>query len=320
MPISDLKLIKPGSMRDKDPSLTLTLRTQLGSNFSRRFKEISADSRKKIVNENFFSGIKKTNNTNNINSLKTNQYSYPSSPSKIAEFLDYIQQMIDAKIFERIIIFDNINSPYQLWSNTYIKSAYQRGLEKSQQDLSRMGFATFLPEASVAAASYFALPVHIDALNTVYIRMFESLKGITSEMSGQISSILTKGIAEGRSPLELARLISNRIDKIGITRAKRLARTEIVRAYNVASINNYELLDLEISEDLMVQWWTALDERVRSKHRVWHGDILTFQQARERIGEPNCRCAVLPYIESINSTESLDIPYEGWITATPEAA
>lgn len=309
MPVTDLKLIKLGSARDKDPSLTLTLRTQLGSNFSRRFKEISAGCRKKIISENFFGG-----------QIVTNQYSYPSSPAKISEFLDYIQGMIDAKIFERVIIFDNINSPYQLWSNTYIKSAYQRGLEKSRQDLSRMGFSAFLPEASVTAASYFAMPVHIDALNTVYIRMFESLKGITSEMSGQISSILTKGIAEGRSPLELARLIANRIDKIGITRAKKLARTEIVRAYNTASLNNYELLDLEISEDLMVQWWTALDERVRSLHRTWHGEILTFQQARERIGSPNCRCSPIPYIESINAKESLNIPYPEWRTTTPEAA
>lgn len=306
--MSGLKLIKEGSLRDKDPSLTLTLRNQLTSKFAGKFRRISAAARSKIVEDNFFQGI------------RTNQYSYPSSASKISEFMDYIQSMIDAEIFERVIVFDNINSPYQLWANTYIQTAYKKGLQKSHQDLSLMGFGQYLPEASVAAATYLSMPVHIDALNTLYIRMYEGLKGITSEMSAQISFVLTQGIAEGRSPLELARAIANRIDKIGITRAKRLARTEIVRAYNTASLNNYELLNNQISEDLMVQWYTALDERVRSKHRAWHGDILTIQQAKERIGAPNCRCAVLPYVAGINSEENLNIPYEGWVSAEPEGA
>lgn len=310
---TDIQLIKEGSMRDRDPSLTQTLRNTLGSAFAGRFRSISAGVRSMIVDENFFNGKSVSNN-----SIVTNQYSYPSSPAKISEFMEYLQLMIDAKIFERVVVFDNINSPYQLWENTYIKTAYQRGLEQSRNDLSRMGFGNLLPEASVAAITYFSMPVHVDALNTLYIRSFESLKGITSEMSGQIANVLTRGIAEGRSPLELARLIANRIDKIGITRAKRLARTEIVRAHNIAAINNFILLDSEISEDLMVQFWTSLDERVRSKHRKWHGDILTFQQALERIGEPNCRCCIIPYIASINSDEDLNIPYSGWITATPE--
>lgn len=311
-----IKLIQEGSMRDKDPSLSLTLRNRMSSDFSSRYREISASQRSKIVDDNFFDAQVVTTNS----SIVTNQYSYPSSPTKITEFMTYIQSMIDAKIFERVIIFENVTSPYQLWANTYIQTAYKKGLERSRSDMSRMGFANFLPEAGVAASTYLSMPVHIDSLQSLYIRSFESLKGITAEMSGQISSVLTKGIAEGRSPLELARLISNRIDKIGITRSKKLARTEIVRAYNTASINNYELLDAQISEDLKVQWWTALDERVRERHRAWHGEVLTFQEARERIGAPNCRCAVLPYIASINETEDLDIPYPSWRTATPETA
>ena len=310
-----IKLISEGSMRDNDPSLTLTLRNRMSSDFTRRYKQISAAQRSKIIDDNFFGG---SLITNNIVNAVTNQYSYPSSAAKIAEFMIYIQTMIDAKIFEKIIVFSNVVSPYQQWTNTYIQTAYKKGLERSRSDLSRMGFGALLPEASVAASTYLTMPVHIDTLETVYIRSFESLKGITAEMSGQISRVLTKGVAEGRSPLELARLISNRIDKIGITRSKRLARTEIVRAYNVATINNYEMLNDQISEDLMVEWYTAADERVRSAHRPWHGEILTFQQARERIGAINCRCVQIPYIASINEGESQNLPDPGWRQRLPD--
>lgn len=310
-----IKLIQDGSIRDNDPSLTLTLRNRMSSDFSRRHREISASQKSKIVDDLFFDAqVVSAANSSTV----TNQYSYPSSPAKITEFMTYIQSMVDAKIFERIIIFDNVTSPYQLWANTYIQTAYKRGLERSRSDLSRMGFANFLPEASVAATTYLSMPVHIDSLQSLYIRSFESLKGITAEMSAQISNVLTRGIAEGRAPLELARAISNRIDKIGITRSKRLARTEIVRAYNIASINNYELLNEQIEEDLKCQYWTALDERVRSRHRFRHGRIISFQEARELISEPNCRCVILPYIASINETEDLDIPYPSWRTAEPE--
>ena len=318
-PQRPVQLIREGSMRDRDPSLTLTLRTQLGSAFSGRFRAISAGARNKIVTENFFEAeVLPASNQN----IVTNQYSYPSSPSKVSEFLLYIEQMVQAKIFEREFIFGSVGtgSNYQEWYQTYIQTAYKKGLQQSRADLEKMGFGTLLPEASVAITAYLSMPVHIDALETVYIRMFESLKGITAEMSAQISSVLTQGIAEGRSPLELARLIANRIDKIGTTRAKKLARTEIVRAHNIAAINNYELLGTQISENLMAQYWTALDERVRSRHRQRHGRIISFQEARELIGEPNCRCSILPYLPSINEGEDLNIPYPGWVAAAPEGA
>lgn len=316
---NQIQLIREGSRRDKDPSLTLTLRSRLSSAYAGRFKKISAESRRRIIEENFFGGMPITENSKkNEKALTKNVYEYPVSSQKVSEFMAYINSLIEAGIFERAFVFGAGNIDQQLWSNTYILSAYRAGLQRSSSDLRRMGFSNFLPNPEFAISGFLSAPVHIDILRTAYTRQYETLRGITSEMSAQISQVLTTGIAEGRSPLELARNISNRIDKIGITRAKRLARTEIVRSYNVAAIENYRQLDSLISEDLMVQWWTALDERVRSRHRAWHGDIITFTEALKRIGEPNCRCVPLPYIESINEGEDLNIPYPGWRTATPE--
>jgi SPP1 gp7 family putative phage head morphogenesis protein len=310
-----VQLIKEGSRRDRDPTLTLTLRNRLTSAYSGRFKKISARLKTSLVTDNFFSGHKISNNKNE---LSVNEYEYPVSAQKVNEFMAYVNSLIEAEIFERAIVFQAGNINQQIWSNTYIYSAYRAGLDRSNADLSRMGFSEFTSGSQFSLGGFLSAPIHIDALRTAYTRQYETLRGITTEMSAQISQILTTGIAEGRSPLELARKIDDRFKKIGITRAKRLARTEIVRAHNVAAINNYRQLDTLITDDLQVQWWTALDERVRSKHRAWHGEILSFTEAMRRIGEPNCRCAVLPYISSINAGEDLNIPYPGWRQANPE--
>ena len=311
-----IQLIKEGSRRDRDPTLTLTLRNRLTSAYSRRFKSISSKLKKSIVADNFFGGRKISNNKKT--DITLNEYEYPVSSQKVNEFMAYVNSLIEADIFERAIVFQAGNLNQQIWSNTYIYTAYRSGLERSRADLSRMGFSQFTSGAQFSIGAFLTAPVHIDALRTAYTRQYDTLRGITTEMSSQISQILTTGIAEGRSPLELARKIDNRIEKIGITRAKRLARTEIVRAHNIAAINNYRQLDTLITDDLQVQWWSSLDERVRSLHRIWHGEIISFTEATRRIGEPNCRCAVLPYISSINEGEDLNIPYPGWRQATPE--
>jgi len=315
--INNVQIIKDGSMRDRDPSLTLTLRTTLASKYAGRFRKISAEIRNKIVNENYFNATQQLS-VQNSHVISLNQYIYPSSPEKISGFMDYINLLIEQNIFEMQYVWTATMPENQMWSSIYITTAYQKGLERSRQDLIKMGFGLQLPAADTAIAAYMGMGVHIDALKTAYIRQFEAMKGITSVMSAQISHVLTQGIAEGRSPLELARNIANRIDKIGITRAKMIARTEIVRAYNIATLLNFEQLDKLITDDLMVQWWTALDERVRSKHRHWHGDIITTQKATTRIGEPNCRCSIIPYIASINEGESLNIPYDGWVQIKPD--
>lgn len=315
-----IQIIKLNTRRDNDPSLTLTLRNTLGSNFSGRFKKLSAKIRTKIVQDNFFKATASLPGAIGTNTFTTNGYSYPSSSKKIQEFMIWLNLMIDMGIFEKTLIFGSTgfsSATQHLWIDTYIQTAYRKGLTMSQADLKTMGFSAALPENAFNFSAYLSMPVHIDALNTLYIRAYESLKGITAEMSGQISQILAQGIAEGQAPLTLARQIANRIDKIGITRAKRLARTEIIRAHATSTLINYELLSGIIDEEILVQWWTALDERVRSRHRAWHGDVLTVEEARKRIGEPNCRCSQIPYLESINSGEDLDIPYPGWIQTKP---
>jgi len=46
-----------------------------------------------------------------------------------------------------------------------------------------------------------------------------------------------------------------------------------------------------------------LDERVRGSHVFRHGKVYTREEAELLIGDPNCRCALLPWIESIHGED-----------------
>ena len=95
---------------------------------------------------------------------------------------------------------------------------------------------------------------------------------------------------------ELAKRINDRVDHIGMTRAKLLARTEVVYASNAAALNEFQAAERTIGKKILAQWWTALDERVRDTHRIRQARIYNFKTAETLLGEPNCRCSLLPYV------------------------
>jgi len=139
------------------------------------------------------------------------------------------------------------------------------------------------------------------------------MKGITESMKGQMSGVLAMGMAEGRGPYDIAYKLKDRVEAIGITRARLIARTEVVHTHNAAAMNEFESLEGIVGETIYVQWWTALDERVRATHAARHGKVFKRKTAQGLIGEPNCRCALLPWTKTLAKARkgTLKVP-EKW--------
>lgn len=183
------------------------------------------------------------------------------------------------------------------WVNAYIDSAYQQGIRRAYQELDRAGVATSatLGVSSGASAdggivAAFNQPVHSDAVAAIYSRVYSDLEGITREMDKQISRVLAEGITRGDNPLAIAREMADRVDKIGITRARMLARTEVIRAHHIANLNSYKQFGVEEVE-MVAEFTTAGDSRVCSKCESIDGKIYTIEAARGLIPvHPNCRC------------------------------
>jgi SPP1 gp7 family putative phage head morphogenesis protein len=200
------------------------------------------------------------------------------------------------------------------WTNLYVRSSYQKGLTSARAQLAAKGLDVptgTIPGGVVGidpVAAAFQTPFHAERIALIYQRVFTELEGVTATMNGQIRRVLARGIAEGIGADEMARRMADRVDKIGITRAKLIARTETVETYNQAAVNEFARAEQVIGEPVLVRWFTSLDERVRSSHRRRHAKVFTQAGGRSLLGEPNCRCALLPYIESVDGPATVHNP------------
>ena len=153
--------------------------------------------------------------------------------------------------------------------------------------------------------------VHADRVGLIYTRAYSSLKSITTEMESAVSDVLAMGMADGKHPLEIAKLLDKTItgrgesleivDRLGRKidsqrRAEILARTETIRAHHSANIGEYKAAGL-MGIKIQVEYLTAGDDRVCSRCAPLNGKIYSVDEAENLIPvHPQCRCVALPYI------------------------
>ncbi|MDA8114401.1 MAG: phage minor head protein [Acidithiobacillus sp.] len=242
-----------------DPTRTLTLRKAFVADMDKRFNALKRLIRESIIDNDCFGLVSPATPFSALAAATPGQFRFDRSAAKVEGFMAWLQEQEKAGVLE-LVQKSRIGAPVeQLWANTYIDTAYQRGIRRGREELRKQGvdIPTFgdngLRDPIIAA---FNQPVHADRVGLIYSRVFSDLKGITSAMDTQISRVLAQGIAEGRNPRELARIINDRVDAIGIVRARTLARTEVIRAHHAANVQEYRNAGVE-GVSVMVEWSAA---------------------------------------------------------------
>ncbi|HOL08029.1 MAG TPA: minor capsid protein [Methanomassiliicoccaceae archaeon] len=128
---------------------------------------------------------------------------------------------------------------------------------------------------------------------TLYKRNLALLKGITEDMGKNIQVQLSEGILKGEGMSKLAKRL---VESTGIAedRAKLIARTETMFAFNTAAKEEYQRYGVE-----KVEWVAALDERMCDICGKYHGKIYPIDAVPDAPAHPNCRCVKIPYIEEV---------------------
>lgn len=315
---------KPSLSLDKvflmDPTKTTTLRKQFSAAMDKRFRKIKALVLESVYKNDCF-GLSKTSPKLSIHQAALpGQFAFQRDPEKVSQFMLWLQEQIDRELLYKSTRFRSIGPAVEeSWMNVFIESAYQRGLSNAWEELRKNGVE--VPEAFSAGSTPMAIafnqPIHVDTMGLAFTRSYNDLKGITDEMGMQISRTLAQGLADGRGPMEIARLLNQVIELprvpvsipgvgvrnlTSIQRARMLARTEVIRAHHLANINEYENAGIyEIK--LQAEWLTAGDgkvcERCRILSRKDNGmgpGVYTLDQIRGMIpAHPNCRCMAKPY-------------------------
>ena len=302
-------------IKNYDPTRTTGLRNQFSNDMKRRFLELTIVIKKSVVDQDCF-GLKKSPlQTYQMSPTAKEAFKFSRSADKVAAFLKWLQLQVDRGILD-VRQFQQVGSAVEsAWTNRYIYDSYKRGVIRARQELIRAGYKIPGMDETGGIEASMNTPFHIDRVGLLFTRVFNDLKGITNEMDAIISRILSQGIADGDGPALLARKIIAAINGTGAgdlgiidtigrkisaqRRAIILARTEIIRAHHLATIQEYRNWGLE---GVLVkgEWKTAGDDRVCDKCSALEGKIFTLDEIEPMIPlHPSCRCIALPYIEEL---------------------
>ena len=298
---SQLGTLKANRVLRFDPTHTTSLRNKFANDMTRRFRALGRDIITSIVNNDCF-GLEKPKN---LFALRANApaarraFAFPKNPQKIQGFMGWLQTQVDDGILE-VSFREGRTLGQAEWMNTYIDSTYKKGMKRADAELKKRGITPSAITPDVASTfqmdMLFNLPVHADRVGLIYTRAFNELKGVTDAMSQQISRVLAQGMAEGRGPMWMARQLAGKdgvVKKIGINRARTIARTETIRAHHEATINMYEEANVE-GVGVMAEWTTAGYD-VCPDCADLEGQIFTIEEVRGLIPlHPNCRCFAIP--------------------------
>jgi len=300
--------------RAADPTKTLTLRNAWIRDINNRFNALKRVMRISITDNDCF-GLKDRPHTipeliaqgsyqtelDKLSPLKPSAFKFTRNDQKVKGFMTWLKEQEKLGILELTATSGRTAKGIEAWSNIYIQSAYTKGLSQARADLIQAGVdVPNIAEIPGGISGVFHQPFHADAVGLIYSRVYSELEGVTAAMDQAISRHLAHGLAAGQGPYTIARDLVKDVDNIGINRARTIARTEVTQTYNTAAINEYTSAERLLKEPIHVQWWTAGDDRVRAHHIERHAQIYTKEEAYELIGEPNCRCALLPWIKSLS--------------------
>jgi len=239
--------------------------------------------------------------------LPTRRFAFRRDNEKLAGFMEWLQEEMDREILE-VVDLGGKTVGGGVWQQQYIDAAYKRGVTRGRTELRKGGMN--VPQEPIRAI--LAAPIHAERVALLYTRVFNELKGITDGMDQLISRSLAEGLAEGRSPDQIAQILLKRMNNVGQTldfvdrsgrfvggvqRARMLARTEVIRAHHLGTINTYRQAGIE-GVSVQAEFLTAGDDRVCPDCEELEGQIFTLDEAEGLIPvHPLCRCVCIPYMK-----------------------
>lgn len=266
-----------------DPTRTIMLRRAFESDFIKRFKKLKSAITQAVVDSDGFG-------------LKTNAglFDFPTTADKVGSFMQWLDVQQQQDIIRVVPGVSSSRAATGAWTTKYIESAYKKGIQRSAQELRGQG----VDVADSWIDDAFFRPVNADRVQLLYTRTYTDLNNITQNMDTQISRILSQGLIDGLSPNTIAAQINKRVDSIGLVRARTLARTEIIRAHNVANISGYREAGAE-GVNIQAEFSTAGDSDVCPECEALDGKEMSLDEAERLIPvHPNCRCVALPLVKN----------------------
>ena len=163
----------------------------------------------------------------------------------------------------------------------YMKQAYTKGAIRAGTDLSALGIAF----------SFEPFPVDYRAVQVLIDNNFSLVTNADAYMKKEMLRHISNGILEGKGIYKIQKDLRSTINMTK-HRATMIARTEVIRAYNQASINQYKKVGVR-----KFNWIVSYDER------QCDNCVAKEQSNPHKIGSEqpplhvNCRCCISPIVD-----------------------
>lgn len=208
---------------------------------------------------------------------------------QIEPFLQAISQR--EQVFDYEALIDAYITPDAIW-NAYYKLYTDVGLTFAMRQLKMMQ-KNEVPEQSWF--QYFRYFVETE--------MGDLIVGITDTTKEIVRSVIQEATIEEAGVFETANMIRNRWEIVSLYRAERIARTEIITASNLGSLEGAKATGLNLKK----VWVATPDSRTRDTHIALDGQVVGIDQEWTVGGEPapypgyaglsageriNCRCTL----------------------------
>lgn len=290
----------------KDPANILRLQLKYERALLQKIKEIEKVIKYAIVDRDVF-GLNEQFAIMQLTPPPQRAFAFETNTKKIQAFIDWLNSLINEDLL-RLGVMADVGDVNEFWGNVYIFESYKRGVQDIRFDLKQQGVYDFRDLDAVMHT-----PVHLNRVAQMFLRNYENLKGITSDMSKQLANALSEGFINGLSPKDIAKNLVELIekgkmadisikDKLGRTistknRASLLARTECIAAHINGAVEECLRMGYEKGQ-VFAEFIAGYDNRVCDTCANMHMQTFTLEEIRALIPvHPQCRCTFVPIVK-----------------------
>lgn len=215
--------------------------------------------------------------------------------------MEAFEQSLEFIINEQLLETQTGIMPFVWFWKEDVERPYRQGTAEEVRDFNQLIVAAViagalvngLPPQTVSIERVLLSEGYRTALTVEQIANFSSIKTLSERTASQVMQRIVAGIEAGSTPTAIAADISERFD-VSRSSARRIAETEVNKAFNDANMQAGELLAAESGLRAAVMHISALLATTRATHAARHGNVYTnadqLQWWAITPNRINCKC------------------------------
>lgn len=191
----------------------------------------------------------------------------------------------------------NVEKPFNWYWDPAIELPYRQGTTEEVRDFSLLIAGVVvagLPAPETSVQDVLLSQEYQKRVTSAKVSGFTSVKGLNDRTANQVLQMMNAGLQAGNTPSTIAAGISERFN-VAKSSAKRIAETEINKAYNDAKLDATKLLGKRTGLRAGVIHVSALLPTTRTSHAARHGNAYTvdnqLQWWNSGTNRINCHCS-----------------------------